>query len=203
MFRGRANEHFGRRYGRVLLISLLLSATFFVLVAMYAPPYSPQPYRLRDTPTTVVNIAPNIALHKAPPRIPRPPIPDDVIENPEAPDVPFPPTSYPVGNPPLLDPLEGPEDYIGWDKDPELVRQVAPEYPDLARQAEAEGRVKLLITIDETGRVVDAEILESEVLVSMERAAIEAARKWLFKPAYQRDVPVRCTIVISFNFSLR
>ena len=52
-------------------------------------------------------------------------------------------------------------------------------------------------------RVVDAEVLESEVIRSMERAAIAAARQWLLKPAYQRDVPVPCRIVISFNFSLR
>ena len=86
--------------------------------------------------------------------------------------------------------------------DPQAVRQVAPEYPDLARQAEAEGRVWIRVTIDETGRVIKTEVENSEVIPSLEKAAMDAARKWLFKPAKQRDKPVRVRIVIPFRFSL-
>ena len=79
---------------------------------------------------------------------------------------------------------------------------VPAEYPELARQAEAEGVVNLLVTIDESGRVIAAKVQTSDAIESLEKAAIAAAMKWLFKPAKQRDKPVKVRIIIPFRFSL-
>jgi len=81
---------------------------------------------------------------------------------------------------------------------PEKLIDVKPRYPPLARQAHIEGVVMLDLTIDETGRVGDVEVLRSVNL--LERAAIDAVRRWRYAPAIVngRRMPVLLTVTISF-----
>jgi TonB family protein len=72
----------------------------------------------------------------------------------------------------------------------------------MAQSAEADGTVWVVVTIDATGRVTNARVQESDTILALEEAALVAARKFLFEPAKQRDVPVACRIMIPFNFSL-
>jgi protein TonB len=95
-----------------------------------------------------------------------------------------------------------PDSFIAFDTPPKRLVIAEPEYPEIARRAEVEGMVTVLVTIDEAGRVIDAEIASSDSAV-FNQAAIEAAYKFVFKPAYQRDIPVKAKIAIRFRFSLR
>ena len=95
-----------------------------------------------------------------------------------------------------------PEDFVAFDSPPVLVHAEPPEYPDLARQAEADGTVTVVVTIDVTGRVINARVHDSDTIEALEQAAINAAYKFLFEPAKQRDVPVPCQILVPFEFSL-
>ena len=88
-----------------------------------------------------------------------------------------------------------------FDEPPVVIRQVPPVYPDLARQAELEGRVIVRIGIDERGNVVEATILQG--IDGLNQAAIEAAYKWKFRPAKQRDVAVPVRIVVPIRFVLK
>lgn len=88
-----------------------------------------------------------------------------------------------------------------FDVAPKLVLQVAPVYPDLARQAELEGTVGLLIVVDEMGRVERAEVVQS--VPGLDEAAVAAVLRWKFEPARQRDVPVRVRVFQVVRFRLR
>ena len=84
---------------------------------------------------------------------------------------------------------------------PVLTHKETPDYPDLARRAGIEGRVTVMVTISETGDVLDAKILKSVPM--LDEAALAAAKKCKFKPAKQRDRFVKVKMSIPFDFRLK
>lgn len=85
---------------------------------------------------------------------------------------------------------------------PQPVTIPKPPYPDLARQAGIEGQVVVKALVDVDGSIVDAEILKSSGNISLDQAAMTAARQSKFTPAKQRDQLVRVWVSIPFKFSL-
>lgn len=85
---------------------------------------------------------------------------------------------------------------------PQPVTIPKPAYPDLARQAGIEGQVVVKALVDVDGSIADAELLKSSGNVSLDQAAITAARQAKFSPAKQRDQLVRVWVSIPFKFSL-
>lgn len=79
-------------------------------------------------------------------------------------------------------------------------RRVVPVYPQIARNAAAEGIVRVYVTVDEQGNVV--EIARSEGPPLLRGAAEDAARRWKFSPPAASGKPVRLTGFIEFNFTL-
>jgi TonB family protein len=79
-------------------------------------------------------------------------------------------------------------------------RRVVPVYPQIARNAAAEGIVRVYVTVDEQGNVT--EIAKSEGPSLLRGAAEDAARRWKFSPASIAGKPVRLTGFIEFNFTL-
>ena len=59
-----------------------------------------------------------------------------------------------------------------------VLSTVQPEYPELARLLGIDGAVRLAVTVDSVGRVIDVETLGGEPLLV--DAAREAARLWRF-----------------------
>jgi TonB family protein len=94
-----------------------------------------------------------------------------------------------------------PDTFHAFDEPPVIVRRVDPVYPSLAREAELEGSVGLLIVIDELGNVERAEIVVS--VPGLDEAAVEAVLKWKFEPARQRNIPVRVRVYQTVRFQLR
>jgi protein TonB len=84
---------------------------------------------------------------------------------------------------------------------PELLKSAKPTYPEIARKAEVEGVVKVLVTIDEAGRVIRAWVETSDAPV-LNDAALEAAYNFVFRPALQRGIPVKATIALIFDFKI-
>ena len=82
------------------------------------------------------------------------------------------------------------------------IRYAAPTYPALARQAGIEGTVLLRVIVGTDGKVESASVIQSDVTPAMEKAAIAAARKFIFKPARQRTVPVRASMAVPIRFKL-
>lgn len=80
--------------------------------------------------------------------------------------------------------------------------QVKPKYPELARKAEIEGTVVVHALVDVDGKIIDVEVIKSSGSAELDKAAVSAAREWLFNPGKQRDRYVRVWVAIPFHFRL-
>jgi protein TonB len=76
---------------------------------------------------------------------------------------------------------------------------VVPKYTLEARQAEIEGVVRVEVTIDETGQVVNARVV-SGLGYGLDEAALVAARASTFDPATRCKKPVIGTTILPFRF---
>ena len=76
-------------------------------------------------------------------------------------------------------------------------------YPEIARKAGVEGRVYVNVLIDERGNVIDTKILKSLGNNGCDEAAVAAIRKAKWKPAKQRDKPVKVWVGIPVVFKLK
>lgn len=83
---------------------------------------------------------------------------------------------------------------------PTLIKKVKPEYPKLARMANVEGSVVITVLIGKTGKVINASVFKS--IPMLDEAALNAAKKCLFKPAKLRDRAVKIKMNIPFRFTL-
>src|SRR5215510_13378664 len=79
------------------------------------------------------------------------------------------------------------------------ITRVKPVYPPNARKMNATGTVEVEITISEEGLVVEATAISGHF--ALRSAAVEAARKWVFKPAIYNGEPVKVKSVLTFTFS--
>jgi TonB family protein len=79
------------------------------------------------------------------------------------------------------------------------ITKVKPVYPPTAKKMKATGKVEVEITISETGFVIEARAISGHL--ALRSAAVEAARKWVFKPAILNGAPVRVKSVLTFVFA--
>jgi protein TonB len=84
---------------------------------------------------------------------------------------------------------------------PEVLSTVPPAYPETLRKARVEGAVTLAFVLDESGRVVDPRV-ENSTHKEFEAAALEAIRKWKFKPGLKDGQPVRTYLRQTIRFRL-
>jgi periplasmic protein TonB len=77
------------------------------------------------------------------------------------------------------------------------------EYPEIARKAGVEGRVVVHCLIDRQGRVVQTKILKSLGNNGCDEAAVAAIKSVKWKPAKQRDKPVKVWVAIPVVFQLK
>jgi len=79
------------------------------------------------------------------------------------------------------------------------ITKVKPVYPPTAKKMKATGTVEVEITISEAGLVIEATAISGHL--TLRGAAVEAARKWVFKPAILNGAPVRVKSVLTFVFA--
>jgi len=77
---------------------------------------------------------------------------------------------------------------------------VQPEYPLLARQARIGGVARLKAVIGRDGTVQDLSLLSGQPLLV--EAAMDAVKKWVYKPTYLNGVPVEVLTEVDVNFQL-
>ena len=201
-----ANFAFKAKYNRTLEISLLVALALHVVVMFAVPPMEIKPYKLRERKMQAVDIPEEIVIPPPPAEVERPALPTELEVSDEVSlEETIPETDFNPFAPPEISKETGSaETFYAFDSPPKPIKTVAPVYPDLAREAGAEGTVYVEVTIDETGRVVAAKVVPpTKAIKSLQEAAKEAAMGWLFTPAKQRDVPVKAKIVIPFEFHLR
>jgi TonB family protein len=78
------------------------------------------------------------------------------------------------------------------------ITRVNPVYPPNARKMNATGTVEVEVTISEKGLVVGATAISGHF--ALRSAAVDAARKWVFKPAIFSGAPVKIKGVLTFTF---
>ncbi|MCA1620317.1 MAG: energy transducer TonB [Acidobacteria bacterium] len=81
------------------------------------------------------------------------------------------------------------------------VSKPAPEYPEIARAARAQGTVTVQILVDEEGNVVSASAVSGHPL--LQQAAVGAARQAKFSPTQLSGRPVKVSGVVTYNFVLQ
>jgi len=217
----RAISQRNRAYPRSLALAVAAAALLHLLAALVVPPFRPRPYRLRERPVEVVELAPEYVLPRRPPPIARPEPPgpspaDRPLDRPAAPaaeeagaDAPgrFDPFAAPSsdggGGAPGGGPGGGgPGVGIAYDTPPEAVQTEPPLFPEEARRAGWSGTIHVRISVDTAGRVTAVAAEDGAGQPAVQRAALEAARRWRFRPARRNGVPVAAEVVVPFRFDL-
>jgi protein TonB len=115
------------------------------------------------------------------------------IPAPRPPALPSPPAARPAtATPPVAAPVYPPE----------TIRQVMPKFPSALRMVVLKPKtIEVLVSIDETGKVIKAEAVPQKDLHQMLiNSATDAARQWKFRPGRRGDQPVPSEMVLRFNF---
>lgn len=79
-------------------------------------------------------------------------------------------------------------------------QKVNPSYPQTAKGARITGVVTVYVEVDQTGAVSTAQSTTGPVM--LRQAAVDAARRWKFRPTLVDGQPVRVVGYINFNFTL-
>jgi protein TonB len=88
------------------------------------------------------------------------------------------------------------------DKVPRRLFGPQPIYPFNFKKEGIEGTVKLIITIDEAGQVIDAKV-KSSTAREFEQPAIDAVLQWKFEPGTKNERPVKARWIQPVGFTLR
>lgn len=94
-----------------------------------------------------------------------------------------------------------PADFVAVEKEPVVVKKVEPKYPELAMRAGLEGKVWVKIWVDKEGKAKQVVILKSDAEIFNE-PAVEAAKQFVFTPAYMNNGPVSVWVSVPFKFKL-
>ncbi|MEZ4648734.1 MAG: TonB family protein [Candidatus Eisenbacteria bacterium] len=206
-----AHRELKSEYPRLVVAGFLLAALIHVgLMLSHIPAIRPLPLPISPAEPGILELQ-NTEYRTIPEAapVPRPKFADDDFDLivSDAPDAlePLPPMPLDWAQPALAGEtgtgvpevfVAAPEVY------PVPLHRVAPAYPELARLAGAEGRVVLEVWIDATGRVSDVRIAKSDVPATLERAALDAMRQWIFSPAKQGGNPVAVRVHVPIEFRL-
>ncbi len=129
-------------------------------------------------------------LPKAPPseRAVKAPEPPPPVETPAEPQKPAEPQPAPV-LPPNADASE--------------LNNPAPGYPDMSRRLGEKGTVTLEILVKADGTVGEVKIKESSGFKRLDKAAVNAIKRWRFVPASQAGIAIDYWYEIPFEFGIR
>ena len=180
--------------------SIVIALALAALAFLFSPPYVPVPLQAEEPERIECVPADPIVIPPVPGGVVRPVVPSDFEIDPLADAAAtLPPNAEPFPWVPP-EPPRSPDFEAIPETRPVLIYQPVAEYPDWLRGSGAEGRVEVLLTVDENGRVVAAKIVSSSACAALEQAALKAATGCLFCAARQRDVPVPCRVLLPFEF---
>jgi len=90
---------------------------------------------------------------------------------------------------------------LGGVTQPVLLWKIEPEYTDEARRAKIQGTVILRIEVDTRGQAQNITVRQSLGL-GLDERAIEAVRRWRFRPGYRDGKPWVTAAMVQVNFRL-
>jgi len=148
--------------------------------ALTRPPTDPPPSKIRARPAR-----PTPAHHVPTARQTTPTALDSHVATAESP---LPPTSVSAS--------------ASISRDVEYLYNPPPGYPPRARRMGMEGEVLIRTRVLPNGRCDELELVQSSGYALLDRAAMEAVRKWRFRPARRGDEQVSSRIEIPVRFRL-
>ncbi|MEM1488608.1 energy transducer TonB [Stenotrophomonas geniculata] len=184
-----------RIVGIAFVIALHLAAFMMLLIPAVAPKAVAE--KERNVMVTIVDAPPPPVKNLSPPKpspVPPPPQapvvdvpeprPNDIVTPPSPPAPPAPPTS-----------IEASVDISSKAMNP-------PRYPPAAFRAGIQGEVILIIDVDASGNVTNVTVEKSSRNRDLDRAAMEAARKWRFNAAEAGGKKTAGRVRVPVNFAL-
>ena len=84
---------------------------------------------------------------------------------------------------------------------PVPVSRPAPRYPQQALRRNVGGSVRVLATVAPDGSVERLELAQGSGNRDLDRAAMEAVRRWTFRPATRNGQAVTATVIIPLEFN--
>lgn len=201
----RSEDTLKAGYASAIRNAFVLAVSAHILLLLFSPPFEFKAYTLPnpEKPLLVQNVA-DYDVPPPPPEVKMPTIqiPAGPVDDGE--DVKLPENFGLEFTGAVVPPRESAPApaFVAFDAPPEPVFMVKPEYPRLAREAGIEGTVIVKVVVSETGKVIEASVVSSDVISDMENTALRAARRCLFEPAKQGSKTVKATVVIPFEFRL-
>lgn len=201
-----------RTYHKVLRFSTIGSIVLHLGVVIAFPSFQSDARKpkTKDIIIETVDIPETRQIQRPPPP-PRPAMPIET-ENDDVPDdvtiastdldledVDFDIPPHPSNEEPIAEEEEILEFFMVEQK-PEIVKQVPPEYPEVARKAGIQGAVIVKVLIGTQGQVEEATVLRGKEI--LQRAALEAIYQYQFSPAKQNDKPVKVWLTMPIRFQL-
>lgn len=200
------NVRFKKGYNRYIRNSFFAALVIHFLMFYFSPPFEFKPYVLREEYFEAIELPEQFDIPPPPKEVAQPAIPLEAQEGEDVDEeADIAPTSFDDVEslpPPPPPPSEQAQEFYAFDEPPMLIKSINPRYPDLARQAGIEGTVLIEVLVNEEGKIEQARVIQSDVTPAMEKAALEAVKKFLFKPAKQRTVPVPARMAIPIRFKL-
>lgn len=95
---------------------------------------------------------------------------------------------------------QGPYRVGGKVQRPQIIMQVEPVYPLLARQARVQGDVKIDCVVDERGNVTQMNIVSGNPLLVS--SALKAVAQWKYQPTLLNGQPISVNMVVNVTFAL-
>lgn len=93
-------------------------------------------------------------------------------------------------------PSEG--EFVYFEDAPTPVTAPPPAYPDFAREAGITGKVTLHVLVGKDGRVKNVKVFKG--VTGLDQAAMDAVKKWIFKPALSNNKPVAVWVEVPVDF---
>ena len=106
----------------------------------------------------------------------------------------------PTPPPPAPAARKGPYRVGGKLQAPQLIKQVQPIYPILAKQARVQGDVVIDSVIDQQGEVTQMKVVSGSPLLV--EAAIQALEQWRYRPTLLNGQPVPVEMFVTVHFQL-
>ncbi|MFA4260511.1 energy transducer TonB [Xanthomonas perforans] len=182
---GNQGLSWARIIGIAFVIALHLTALMMLLIPAVAPKAPAE--KERTTMVTLVD---------APPPPPPPPPPEAPVV-----DVPEPRPSDIVTPPSPPSPPAPPSD-IGASVDISSKNMNPPKYPPAAFRAGVQGEVILIVDVDASGNVTNVSVEKSSRNRDLDRAAMDAARKWKFNASTVNGQKAAGRVRVPVNFAL-
>jgi len=98
------------------------------------------------------------------------------------------------------DDLPNQGEFVYYEDEPVPVTAPTPAYPEFARDAGITGKVTLHVLVGKDGRVKNVKVIKG--VTGLNEAAIEAMKKWVFKPALSNNKPVAVWVEVPMDFKL-